>query len=355
MKQKIFSFLIALMCCGNLLAQSSSDLEMMAAMENADKGELKLKSPARKIGNTKYGYIFEVSIYDTNGELISKNKRLECLSFASSFCYVVNIDGQDKLFEMEINGLARGVYHLDLLYKPEFVVTYKPDMSKADSYFKKAMLCSKKGNDDKAVEYLMKSAENGYPWGQYFMGMLYLQQGDPRAWDLFKKSADKGNACAQQVWATIIIEQQDTANYPKALSMLKKSASQRYVNGQVSLANLYYSGIAVEQDLGMALHYYELAAKQGHPEALIKVACLYLEGVKQNDPLVFRYLKKGISLAESMGEPELTELTEDKGYYCLGKCYVEGIGTEKNVEMGKHYLSKAKNQEAVEYLRNLGQ
>ncbi len=59
---------------------------------------------------------------------------------------------------------------------------------------------------------------------------------------------------------------------------LQTAAQKGHIGKQIELAARYFKGIGVQQDNGLAAHWYEQAAKNGDPAAQNQIAFLYLTG-----------------------------------------------------------------------------
>jgi hypothetical protein len=66
-------------------------------------------------------------------------------------------------------------------------------------------------------------------------------------------------------------------NYTDAMKCFQVAAEQGYFDAHIGIGNLYAYGLGVEQDLNKALHWWELALKEGHPKAAHLVRLLRQE------------------------------------------------------------------------------
>ncbi|MFI3290237.1 MAG: DUF4328 domain-containing protein, partial [Opitutales bacterium] len=123
----------------------------------------------------------------------------------------------------------------------------------------------------------------------------------------------KGSNTIKNIEAYYCLE--EGRNY-EAFNLYKKSADQGNAVGQCSVANLYYTGEGVKQDYNKAFEYFEKAADQGNAEGQAGLGNLYYtgEGVKQDYKKAFEYFKK----AADQGNAE--------GQALLGGFYYRGIG-----------------------------
>ena len=96
-------------------------------------------------------------------------------------------------------------------------------------------------DDDRAFEYLIKSAENGCVMAQWFLATYYQRVSeDEMAFDWLKRAAAQGNSGAQY-----------------------------------ELAECYYNGKGVETSSEKAFLWYSMAAESGHKSALQALAEKY--------------------------------------------------------------------------------
>ena len=111
-------------------------------------------------------------------------------------------------------------------------------------------------DDEKAVQYYRKAAEQGHVGAQYFLGTHYS----------LKATHAKLNGDSQDY------------DYEIASIWYRKAAEQGHVDAQYSLGNLYELGNGVSQDYNEAAVWYRKAAEQGYVDAQYYLAALYKEG-----------------------------------------------------------------------------
>ncbi len=126
--------------------------------------------------------------------------------------------------------------------------------------------------------------------------------------DDLEKGAKRGSFAAMSILAEFYLRKADEENKKREHSLLessiKKAASNpaltlssSYLFVTNSLAWLYLSVKAREQDPLLALSWYESAAKKGHLESMFELALLYLEGndIAQNCDLGLYWLSSAAS------------------------------------------------------------
>jgi TPR repeat protein len=107
---------------------------------------------------------------------------------------------------------------------------------------------------DKAMEWLRKAAEQGFPHAQSGLGMLY----------------DNGQGTSQ--------------DYAEAAKWYRKAADQGDFDGQVNLGVMYHDGRGVQRDYVEAAEWFRKAAERGDSTAQCDLGLCYRDGhgVPQN-------------------------------------------------------------------------
>lgn len=77
------------------------------------------------------------------------------------------------------------------------------------------------------------------------------------------------------------------------LALCTRQAELGHAKAQYLLGNYWYDGILVEQDISLALHWYEQASSQGHADAQHRLGLMYArgEGVPVNRSQAYVILK----------------------------------------------------------------
>jgi TPR repeat protein len=104
----------------------------------------------------------------------------------------------------------------------------------------------------KDSEWLMKSAEQGFPPAEFDAAMNYLRQFG---------------------WQVIEIDE------PKGLELLQRAADHGWASGEYRLALAYLAGEWLPPDPVKALEYMRKAADKGGPQSNYKLAQLYAQGI----------------------------------------------------------------------------
>lgn len=120
-------------------------------------------------------------------------------------------------------------------------------------------------------------------------------------------------------------------NHVDEVKLFEKSAEQNFAPAQYWIATLYYTGRTVSQDYDMALHWYEKAARQGHPVSQTNLAYYYRD-VKDNQEQTIYWFQQAAS------QGELNALAD------LGECYLLGQFVEKDCAKGVALIRSAAEQ-----------
>lgn len=141
----------------------------------------------------------------------------------------------------------------------------------------------------KAMEWMLKSAEQDHPYAQYACGMYYLTGQEP--------------------------VQQDTI---KGIEWLQKAANAGMPEAQADLAACYLEGRYVEKNEGKGVELLKMAAAQGNPNAVGILANYYIGQCEAEEDH-----QNGVLLLQS-----LATAGDVESQYNLGTCYLNQIGTK---------------------------
>ncbi|MGO8839302.1 MAG: tetratricopeptide repeat protein [Limisphaerales bacterium] len=160
------------------------------------------------------------------------------------------------------------------------------------------------------VQWLDKSAEQGFPLAEYDAAIQYL---------------------GQSSWAIVGIDQ------PKGLALLQKSAGHGWSPAQFKLGMLYIAGELLPPDSAKAVEWLQKAADQGGPRSQYELARLYAAGIGEprstaNAPLALmrRSATNGYSLAlQALAERYRTGLGVPVDYVQAIRYYQAAQAAEK--------------------------
>ena len=130
------------------------------------------------------------------------------------------------------------------------------------------------GDDQRAVTWYRKAAEQGHAGGQYHLSMMYRLVASVEQAEWIRKSAEQGNIDAQRnlgwsyytgnLIATIPVNKVQAAHW------YRKAAEQGDATAQISLGEMYERGDGIEKDTTQALLWYRKAAETNR-DALTKL------------------------------------------------------------------------------------
>lgn len=114
------------------------------------------------------------------------------------------------------------------------------------------------------------------PEDDFRAGEQAFRTGDlGRAMPLLKRAADAGNARSQALYGHLL----DISEFNEEAALYyRRAAEQGDADGQFGLGTLHVSGEGVERDAGAARRLFELAAAQGHLQAVNTLAQATLAG-----------------------------------------------------------------------------
>lgn len=159
-------------------------------------------------------------------------------------------------------------------------------------------------NEEEAVRWYRRSAEQGVAEGQFFLGQaLFLGKGtdknEAEALSWCEKAAAQGFAPAQY-WVGVALAQGEcglSKDIPKGVGLVRKAALQGHTEAQVVLAKAYLNGSGVARDPKEAVVWYRKAAEAGDAKSQLWIGSVYLKG----------YRDAGVQVDETQGEKWLLE------------------------------------------------
>ena len=239
----------------------------------------------------------------------------------------------------------------------------------------------------KAVEYLTKSAKQGYTVAKYMLGKLYLRGEDvpkqmlhalhwlesavkddnpyaeyllgktflkgedierdtERAESLLSRSAEQGNKYAAYTLGKAYLDGDILAqNIDKAVRLLNLSASKGFAPAQFILGRLLYKGEVIPKDIKKAAEWLDRAAAQKNPYAAYLAGKIYLTEDEVKDIQIA--IRSFIIAAEN---------GNDYAEYQLGKIYLYGKDVSRDTDKAMYYLHLAAehgNQYAAQLIHSI--
>ena len=173
---------------------------------------------------------------------------------------------------------------------------------------------------------------------------LYKSRDVPKAFELFRTEAEKGNILAffdiGKMYRNGLLGEENIPKsdeyFEKALQgflTLEPTAKRLKDYVQYRIGKMYALGYGTEQDYSRAFTWFEKSATAGNKFAQYSLGSLYFygNGVPQNYEKAFKYYKLSAD--------------QDNAYACCetAKMLRDGIGTEKNAEQAEEYFQKAYN------------
>ena len=239
----------------------------------------------------------------------------------------------------------------------------------------------------KAVEYLTKSAKQGYTVAKYMLGKLYLRGEDvpkqmlhalhwlesavqddnqyteyllgkvllkgedverdtERAESLLSRSAEQGNKYAAYTLGKAYLDGDILAqNIDEAVRLLNLSASKGFAPAQFILGRLLYKGEVIPKDIRQAVCWLDRAAAQKNPYAAYLAGKIYLTEDEVKD--IQKAIRSFIIAAEN---------SNDYAEYQLGKIYLYGKDVPRDTDTAMYYLQLAAehgNQYAAQLIHSI--
>ena len=160
---------------------------------------------------------------------------------------------------------------------------------------------------------------------------------------LFQAAFDAGNADAMNDLGAQYYDgsrgfEQD---YGKAVEYYNMAAQNGSRQAQENLGYCYYYGRNVPVDYEKAFHYFALGAFDGHLISLYKIGDMYANGlyVEKNEKEAFQIYIRCINTMTD----EAAEVAAGPIYLRLGKCFLNGIGVEKDAKAALMCFQKAES------------
>lgn len=185
-------------------------------------------------------------------------------------------------------------------------------------------------HETQAVYWAQQVAEQGHPFGQYFLALHHHFSAEPdlaQARQLYHQAAEQGLHVAHWQLGKIYRYGLGT-NIDNALAVhhLRFAADNGFIAAQTLLAD-----VLAEQNHADALKWYQTAADNGDQQARTALARHYLTGqLTERDPL---QAAKHAKIAAAHHHPEALQL--------MGDIYRYGLGIKADVQTAEHYYREA--------------
>ena len=153
------------------------------------------------------------------------------------------------------------------------------------------------------------------------------------------------------------------ASSQEEFKLLQKAAAKGQLAALCQLGDYYYyNGFGVEEDKAQAFNCWHKAGKKGHVLSLYNAALCYQkgDGVKKDAAKAFNLLKKAAAQGSQTAQKEIDSLTkfsgnikqagkeEAKAQFCIGECYLQGIGVKRDLKKAFQWFNKSAIQGQAE-------
>ncbi|KAI8980630.1 HCP-like protein [Trametes punicea] len=201
----------------------------------------------------------------------------------------------------------------------------------------------------KAVQFYKKAAAAGHPGALYRLGIaelngeLGLSKSPKEGVKYLKRSAENATAeFPHALHELALLHERGIDNvlfvdYEYAAELLAQAAELGYAPSAYRLGECYeYGKMGCPQDPALSIHYYNIAAQQGHRDACFALTAWYLVGspgvLPQSDTEAYLWARKA------------AEAGLVKAMYAVGYFLEVGIGTEPNMQEAIQWYKRAAEQ-----------
>ena len=153
-----------------------------------------------------------------------------------------------------------------------------------------------KGMYDQAFYWLQQAANQNIASAQFSLSIFYykglsVEQNQEKAISLIKQAATNGYSEAQTIIGKEAVKNED---FSAAAVWFEKAAEQNDPTAMIFLSNLFYSGKGVEQNTEKTFYWLKRAAETGSPNATFKLGICYIQGigVPQDQQKAIKLLKR---------------------------------------------------------------
>lgn len=195
----------------------------------------------------------------------------------------------------------------------------------------------------KAFEQFQKAADEGNSYAQRMVGYFYehgiaMERPDTEmAKEWYGKAAGQGDTIAMLNLAWILYDQEDYTSAYERFNYLAHEPT-CLDDAQYALGEFFYYGHGdIKQDYEQAGIWYQKAAEQNHPRAMVQMGRLY-DSDRLGEPDYEKAYEYYLQAAES---------GYDGGQYWVAECLAYGRGVEKDIWAAIGYYKKSANQEYV--------
>ncbi len=196
-------------------------------------------------------------------------------------------------------------------------------------------------NDELAVQWFRKAADQGDAHAQSAIGFLYssgkgMPKNDELAAQWFRKAADQGDAHAQSAMGFLYSSGKGVPkNDELAAQWYLKAADQGDAHARFTMGVFYSKGLGVSHDDVQAAWWFRKAAEQGYADAQRAIASCYREGkgVPKDSAQVFEWYRR----AEAQGKDGEQNI---RGGLSMPRSRVASRSLLKNEALLRKYISE---------------
>ncbi|KAJ6243570.1 sel1-repeat-containing protein ybeq [Anaeramoeba flamelloides] len=245
-----------------------------------------------------------------------------------------------------------------------------------------------KKNLTKSFKWFKRAAKLGFPSAVNNVGVCYLNgEGTEKdlemAYKWFNRSLENGNILScNSVGYMLLMGETIERDPKKAIKLFFKGDQLGNVNCTLSIGYCYTSSDGLPKDDEKAFQYFLKAAEQKDDQSMFNVGICYQQGqgIEPNPKKAIQWIKRAAEMGmaaamNSLGvsyefgqdlkrDPkqalswyrQSAEKEDRFGQFNLGRCYLDGCGTKKNLQKGYKYISKARDngvEQANEALQGL--
>lgn len=212
-------------------------------------------------------------------------------------------------------------------------------------------------NEEEALKWYRKAAEQGDADSEYAIGQYYEYDGNDikLAIEWYRKAAEQGYVDAQMKMKDCYENGEGLEkDLTQAFEWAEKAAIQGNIKAQCYLGKCYKEGVGVKADKDKAIEWYEKAAEQGDAEAQCEVGKSY-DIWASDDRVLFRKYENTKEENDEKALPWYKKAAE-QGYaeaqyrygiiYCRSAFYnTEDMGLSEKIKIGDEWNKKAADNE----------
>ena len=212
-------------------------------------------------------------------------------------------------------------------------------------------------NEEEAIKWYKKAAEQGDYHSEYAIGQYYECEGNDikLAIEWYRKAAEQGYVDVQMKMKNCYENGEGLEkDLTQAFEWAEKAAIQGNIKAQCYLGKCYKEGVGVKADKDKAIEWYEKAAEQGDAEAQCEVGKSY-DIWASDDRILFRKYENTKEENDEKALPWYKKAAE-QGYaeaqyrygiiYCYSAFYnTEDMGLSEKIKIGNEWNKKAADNE----------